>query len=53
MQEASWASTVATAAPAISIWKTKINSGSSIMFRMAPMSVVTMPKSGYPWAVIK
>ena len=42
-QESTCESTVARAAPATSMRRTKMNSGSSAMFAAAPTSVVAMP----------
>ena len=44
--------TVAKAAPATSMRKTKMNSGSSAMFAAAPITVVSIPMPEYPCAVI-
>lgn len=37
-----WLMTVAIAAPAMPMWKTKINSGSSAMLRMPPAAMPTI-----------
>ena len=45
--------TVAMAAPATPIWKTKMKSGSRRIFRIAPMTTVAMPRPENPWAMRK
>ena len=45
--------TVATAAPLTPILRAKMNTGSSAMFKTAPMSTVYMPVFAKPCAVMK
>ena len=44
--------TVASAAPCTSMWKTKMNSGSSSVFSTAPISTVIIPALEKPCAVM-
>lgn len=48
-----WPMMVARAAPAIPIWKVKINRGSNMVLRMAPVSVQSMENLGLPSARIR
>ena len=43
-QEAIWEITVAMAAPATSMWRAKIKTGSSTMLSTAPSITVAMPR---------
>ena len=48
LQERNWEMTVATAAPAIPIFRPKMNTGSRIMLQTVPMSTVVIPMTGKP-----
>ena len=52
MQLASWESTVATAAPATPMSKTKMKSGSSTMLSAAPSTTENMPFLAKPWLMM-
>ena len=52
-QEANWESTVAQAAPATSMWNTKMNRGSRAMFSPAPSITVAIPSPENPWQMRK
>ena len=53
MPEMIWPMIVASAAPAMPMWKVKMNSGSRIVFKTAPVSVHSMEKRGLPSARIR
>ena len=50
--DSSWEITVAAAAPAMPICKTKIKMGSRMILAMAPIKRVAMPVFPNPWALI-
>ena len=52
-QETPWLMTVASAAPDTPMSSAKMNSGSSARLQAAPMTVVSMPTRGKPWALMK
>ena len=49
-QETTYPRTVAMAAPVTPIWNTKIKMGSRIVFKIAPLNVAIMAKTGLPSA---
>ena len=52
-QEAHWEITVATAAPATPMSKTKMNNGSRAMLSTAPSMTVAIPSPEKPWQIKK
>ena len=53
MADTHWEMMVAIAAPRTPRPKTKINNGSRIRFRTAPMETVSIPVTPKPWALMK
>ena len=50
--EAAWEMTVAMAAPCTPMSSAKMKMGSRMIFKTAPISVVTMPMRAKPWALM-